>query len=418
LDTDVDELRDLVTRARDGDLEAYARIVGRFQAMAAGCAYSLLGDFHLAEDAAQEAFVQAYRDLATLREPAAFPGWLRRIVFKHCDRLTRGKRVRTAPLEAAAGVAADEPGPADLAERREMQGRVLDAIRGLPEHERMVTTLFYIDGYSQQAIAEFLEVPTSTVKNRLHASRKRLRERMIGMVEDALRHNAPDERFSRKVIDQLLARPRPLDIEGHPVRRVWDLLRAALPDHEVVAGDEIEGRAALQAVEKNLDRAYRAGHERFLRTQMTITTLKAIRGRTPPVRLLAAGRVFRPDPEDATHVKVFHQVDGIRIERGADLAALKATLRRAFDAVLPAGELRWTEHDFGFVEQGFEVAIQLGGEWLDVSGCGILKAQTLRDAGFEPAAVGGFAWGLGLERLAMARFCIDDVRTLWQPPYV
>ena len=74
----------LVAAARAGDLEAYGQLVRCFQDMAYGYAYAVLGDFHLAEDAAQEAFLQAYRDLPDLREPAAFPGWLRRIVLNQC----------------------------------------------------------------------------------------------------------------------------------------------------------------------------------------------------------------------------------------------------------------------------------------------------------------------------------------------
>jgi len=183
----VEELRSLVVRGRAGDLDAFGEIVRRFQDMAYGYAYAILGDFHLAEDAAQEAFIEAYRCLPMLREPAAFPGWFRRIVFKRCDRLTRRKRVRTAPLESVGSVTSKSPGPPENAERREMRDKVLDAIRSLPDAERMVTTLYYIDGYSQKDVADFLEVPVTTVNNRLHASRQRLKERMLTMVSDELK---------------------------------------------------------------------------------------------------------------------------------------------------------------------------------------------------------------------------------------
>ena len=117
----MDELRPLVERAQKGDLEAYGEIVRRFQDMAYGYAYSILGDFHLAQDAAQEAFVQAYRDLSALRLPAAFPGWLRKIVFKHCDRLTRRRLLRTVPLEAAANVRSVDLSPAEAADHDRWQ---------------------------------------------------------------------------------------------------------------------------------------------------------------------------------------------------------------------------------------------------------------------------------------------------------
>src|SRR5688572_8975422 len=117
---DGQELQALVVRARAGELAAYEALVVRFQDAAVAYAYARLGDFHLAEDAAQEAFVQAYRDLPALREPAAFAGWLRRIVGSRCGRLTRRARVRVVPLEEAATASDRGAGPAELAEAGEL----------------------------------------------------------------------------------------------------------------------------------------------------------------------------------------------------------------------------------------------------------------------------------------------------------
>ena len=94
----MEELGSLISRAQAGDLDAYGRIVRQFQDMAVGYAYSILGDFHLAEDAVQEAFIEAYPILSRVYGPAAFLGWFRRIIFKHCNRLTRGKRDETNAL--------------------------------------------------------------------------------------------------------------------------------------------------------------------------------------------------------------------------------------------------------------------------------------------------------------------------------
>ena len=416
---DVEELASLVIRARAGDLHAYGEIFRRFQDMAYGYAYSLLGDFHLAEDAAQEAFIEAYRHLAQLREPAAFPGWFRRIVFKHCDRIRRGRKVATAPLEAGANVPSGMPDPADAAEKAELKDAVLAAIRSLAENERTVTTLFYINGYTQNDIADFLEVPVTTVKNRLYTSRKRLKERMIGMVAEELKKSATDERFSKAVIEKLLARPKPLEIEGHPVREVWDAIRAALPEYEVIRSSEIETRDALAFVGEDTYRTYWVDDNRALRTQMTVTTFSAMGGRTPPVRILAAGRVFRQAGEDETHSKVFHQVDGLCIEPAAGLNDPKATVEKCLHGAFEAVETRWEANDiFPFVAQGQEVFIRFEGDWLNVAGCGLLKPESLREAGYDPEEVSGYAFGLGLERLAMLKFDIDDIRKLWQPPYV
>ena len=140
------ELSLLVLQAQAGDLNAYGQIVHDFQDMAYGYAYSILGDFHQSQDAAQEAFVEAYHCLDNLRSPQAFPGWFRRIVLKRCDRLTRGKHPLTVPLEATAEPATMATEPSQAAQDREMKEAVLRAIRSLPDKERQATTLFYING--------------------------------------------------------------------------------------------------------------------------------------------------------------------------------------------------------------------------------------------------------------------------------
>jgi len=204
----MNELEQLLTAATAGDLRAFGRVVRRFQDMAYGYAYSLLGDFHLAEDAAQDAFVEAFRSLGKLNELAAFPGWLRRIVQFRCSRVARSRGVAPAPLEAAAGVAADTIDPAEMAERTELSAKVLEAIPALPDRERAVTTLFYINGYTTNDIAAFLEVPTGTVKSRLAASRKRLKERMLAMVDSTLKSHPLPDRFAEVVVQLNFVRER------------------------------------------------------------------------------------------------------------------------------------------------------------------------------------------------------------------
>jgi RNA polymerase sigma factor (sigma-70 family) len=203
----------LVKRARSGDLEAFAQLIGRFQAMAYGYAYSILGDFPLAQDATQEAFLEAHRKLDDLREPAAFPGWFRRIVFKYCDRIARGQRIATVSLEALGELSSDRSGPEEIVEQRERKDRVLQMIRSLPRGQRVVTTLYYIDGYSQREVATFLDVPLSTVKNRLYAARKRLKgqlkERMTTMVETTLKRQALPEDFAQRLLRYPFPRREP-----------------------------------------------------------------------------------------------------------------------------------------------------------------------------------------------------------------
>lgn len=201
----------LVEKAKAGDIDAFGELVTRFQDMACGCAYAVLGDFHLAQDAAQEAFLEAYRSLPRIKDPNAFPGWFRRIVLHRCNRLARRKSVPAQPIDAATAVASPRPSPAAAAERRELRDRVLAAIRGLPENDRMVTALYYINGYSQQDVADFLEVPVTTVNNHLHSARERLKERMVAMVEDELKSQRPGPELRKAVVDELMGRKARFD---------------------------------------------------------------------------------------------------------------------------------------------------------------------------------------------------------------
>ena len=203
----MEEIGELIARAtaergaRNEKGAAFAAIVRRYQDFAFACAYAFLGDFHLAEDAAQESFLSAWRNLDQLRKPEAFSGWFKRIVFTQCDRLVRNKQLSTVMLDAVAELPAALPEPAQMLEAREQQTQVRDAIRALPEHERLATLLYYIGDYDQREVAQFLEVPVTTVKKRLYSARQRLRERMIDMVRDTLQGQRPsrNEQFAETV---------------------------------------------------------------------------------------------------------------------------------------------------------------------------------------------------------------------------
>jgi len=166
--------------AREPDL--FEGLIGRYQNMAFGYALSLLRDYHLAQDATQEALFIAYVNLPKLREPKAFPGWLRGIVHHQCCRYLRVRHFDTVSLDEAIGVPESAVGPERQLEIAEGFHRVLAAIRALPEPQREVGLLYYIKDYSHREIAAFLELPPTTVNNRLHGARQTLRRRlaMIG----------------------------------------------------------------------------------------------------------------------------------------------------------------------------------------------------------------------------------------------
>src|SRR2546421_281927 len=181
--------------------EAFGELVRLFQDMAFACAYGALGDFGLAVDAAQEAFVTAWQKLGQLRRPEAFPGWLRRIVLTECSRVRRGQRLRFVPLEDGMEFASTGDDPQVAAESGELRRAMLAAIRSLPRRERVAVALFYAEGLSQKDAGEFLGVPVTTVAKRLHDARARLRSALTKDLTDGLERRRPsrDDSFADRV---------------------------------------------------------------------------------------------------------------------------------------------------------------------------------------------------------------------------
>jgi RNA polymerase sigma factor (sigma-70 family) len=165
-----------VSRAQAGEPEAFTELVLRFGGMAAALAGAWLRDADTAQDAVQEAFLDAHRHLGDLRDPQAFIAWFRRILVKHCDRMTRRSTPAAIELEEAGPLATAEPAPEQsLAEGRRLR-QARQAIESLPPAERVVFALAHLAGCEGAEIADFLDLPLSTVKKRLRSARARLRE--------------------------------------------------------------------------------------------------------------------------------------------------------------------------------------------------------------------------------------------------
>jgi RNA polymerase sigma factor (sigma-70 family) len=197
----VEDIARIIERVRSGDKDAYEPIVERFQDMAVGYGFATLGDWQLAEDAAQEAFIAAYCELPTLRDPEAFPGWFRRIVIKHIDRIRR-RRPHCIALDAARNLLGEQQDPSEIVDQQESRASVFAAIRSLPVPQREVVMLFYIGTYSHKEISAFLGIPPSTVKMRLFHARRQLHTELVCRIEAALPKQRPsrDLRFVEKTV--------------------------------------------------------------------------------------------------------------------------------------------------------------------------------------------------------------------------
>ncbi len=230
----VDELPNIVAAAQRGDMDAFTELVRRYQDLAFAAAYARLRDTHLAQDVAQEAFLQAHRDLPMLREPAAFPHWLRRIVAKYADRVVRGRKLPTVPLDEAFSVKDEHPEPNSLAEAHELSDLVISEVARLSERERIVIALYYTADRSLADVAAFLGVPTSTIKKRLFDARRRMKERIMNQLGDTLREHRPsqNEHFTQRVQFLIAVRTGDLSTVRRLLQADPSLVRATLPREE------------------------------------------------------------------------------------------------------------------------------------------------------------------------------------------
>lgn len=179
--------KDWVRRAQSKDAaernDAFNHLVRDFEGMVYGVAYSRLSDSQLAEDAAQEAFLTAYKRIAQLNDVSAFPAWLKRIALTHTDRLLRRQGPPTESVDQQDHLASAEPTPEAQLEARESRQRVRLAVAALPESARDVTRDYYLRGESQREISERMNIPLATVKKRLQYAREHLRNIFSGFSE-------------------------------------------------------------------------------------------------------------------------------------------------------------------------------------------------------------------------------------------
>ncbi len=155
----------------------------------------------------------------------------------------------------------------------------------------------------------------------------------------------------------------------------------------------------------------------MLRSQTSTVQIRVMEAQRPPVRVIAIGRVYRPDTVDATHSFMFHQIEGLMVDRGVTLADLKTVLRLFARSYLGHDvKLRFRPSFFPFTEPSVEVDMLWhdGDRWVEMGGAGMVDPNVFRAVGYDPEEVTGFAFGLGIERLCMRRHGIDDIRLLYQ----
>ncbi len=251
------------------------------------------------------------------------------------------------------------------------------------------------------------------------------RDQLTGAIEGrhaALQAAEIERKLLAEAIDVTL--PGRGEVPGglHPVTRTLvrmeSLFRAM--GFQVVEGPEIEDDFHnFEALNIPPEHPARAMHDTFyvdgerllLRTHTSPVQIRVMREQKPPIRIIAPGRVYRTD-YDRTHSPMFHQIEGLYVAESVSLADLKGDLQNFMRAFFERDlELRFRPSFFPFTEPSAEVDITDGkGGWLEVGGCGMVHPKVLENVGIDPERYTGYAFGMGVERMAMLRYGVDDLR--------
>ena len=246
-----------------------------------------------------------------------------------------------------------------------------------------------------------------------------------------------EERLKQEVIDVTLPSRKNLVGHSHPNTIALEEVERIFVGmgYEVVEGPEVE--YDLYNFEKlNIPDGHPAKDEQdtfyinkdiVLRTQTSSVQARVMENTKPPIRVISPGRVFRSDEVDATHSPSFYQIEGLVIDKNVSFADLKGTLEVfAKELFGPETKTKFRPHHFPFTEPSAEVDVSCfkcggkgcrfckGSGWIEILGCGMVHPHVLEMCGIDPEVYSGFAFGVGLERIALLKYEIDDMRLLYE----
>ena len=270
---------------------------------------------------------------------------------------------------------------------------------------------------------------------------KRQVESLVQARREAILAGELDAKLAAEAVDVTLPGRRQGPGGLHPIARVQERVEAlfASMGFSVADGPELENDyynfTALRMFPNHPSRSmqdtfYVAGSDHVLRTQTSPVQIRHMETHRPPIRIICPGRVYRHD-HDATHSPMFHQVEGLWVDEGISLADLKGTITQFCRAFFERDDirLRFRPSYFPFVEPGVEIdmAWEPGGSaasagssgfgaasYLEIAGAGIVHPDVLRNGGIDPEKYSGFAFGMGLDRLAMLKYGVNDLRLFFE----
>ena len=206
----------------------------------------------------------------------------------------------------------------------------------------------------------------------------------------------------------------------HPARDTQDTFYVA---DNAANGSHSPGAAGDASAKKESSPGRGEGERKslLLRTHTSSVQIRVMKSQPPPVRIIAPGRVYRRDNADATHNPTFQQIEGLYVDKGVTVGDLKGTVEFVFKELLGDDvKIRFRPHYFSYTEPSFEIDFsspltrRMGKEWLEIAGCGMVHPQVFENVGYDLEIWTGWAFGFGIERVAMIRYGINDIRLFYE----
>ena len=262
-------------------------------------------------------------------------------------------------------------------------------------------------------------------------------EQALEKAEQNMRRKMLEQRLEKEKIDVTMP-SKNIEIGSvHPITQIIDEVKEIFlgMGYSIADGPEVETtnynfdklNTPADHPARDLQDTFYITEDVILRTQTSPVQARVMEKQKPPIKIICPGAVYRSDTLDATHSPVFHQIEGLVVDKNIRMSDLKGTLEEfATKCLGPNTKVRFRPHHFPFTEPSAEADVSCfvcGGKgcrvckgegWIELLGCGMVHPNVLRNCGIDPEEYSGFAFGFGVERIAMAKFGIDDMRLLYE----
>ncbi len=262
-------------------------------------------------------------------------------------------------------------------------------------------------------------------------------EKLLEQKEQELKKEELEKRIATENIDVTEPSKKTEIGSIHPITQVIDEVKEIFlgMGYEIADGPEVETthyvfdqlNTPADHPARDLQDTFYITDDVILRTQTSSVQIRVMENKKPPIKMICPGAVYRSDTPDATHSPLFHQIEGLVIDKNISMTDLKGTLEMFAKKCLGENtKIRFRPHHFPYTEPSAEADVSCfvcGGKgcrvckgegWIELLGCGMVHPQVLKNCGIDPEIYSGFAFGFGVERIAMAKYGIDDLRLLYE----